>query len=107
MDQLLVDRQWQTRSIAIHMGLRFPDDEQLIRGARDKSAAVRWAVLFRVDRPREAVELIALDSDDINRQHAESMLAGDPHMSDQVVTSARDDRARAARGLSFDPPPTL
>ena len=106
MERLVTDRNRIVRGYAAVFGLLYPDDEQLIRLAVDRAAAVRWHVLFRVDRPRAAIELIAQDSDETNRLHADSALA-DPRalMSDQVCEAVRAERAQAALVGPFEPTP--
>lgn len=64
-----------------------------MRLARDKSAEVRWAVLFRPDRPRRAIELIAEDSDEMNRYHAQIAL----HDERDIIVPAATQRTRAER----------
>lgn len=102
MQLLVEDRIAKTRRLAVAFGLRYPDDDQLIRLASDRSAEVRWAVLFRVDAPRRAVEIIADDTDEMNRRHAQGFLDGKQRLySNQVIEFWRDRRARAERGLQF------
>lgn len=95
-DRLVSDRRAEVRAAAAGNGLRYPDDEQLLRLSGDRSAAVRWAVLFRVDRPRAAVERIAEDPDEWNRHHAQRALQSESLInSPAVVRTARAERARA------------
>lgn len=102
MQVLVEDRIAKTRRLAVAFGLRYPDADQLIRLASDRSAEVRWAVLFRVDAPRRAVEIIADDTDEMNRRHAQGFLEGRQRLySNQVIEFSRDRRARAERGLQF------
>lgn len=106
MEQLVTDKSRVTRASAVMGGLRYPDDDQLVRLAQDRSAEVRWAVIIRPDCPRRALELNAGDSDAINRQHAENALADNRYvMADQVVEHARRERDRALRAQPFDRPP--
>jgi len=105
MEELVNDRTWGVRAFTANVGLRFPDDEQLMRLAQDRSANVRWAVIFRPGRPREALELIAEDPDELNRRHARSALVRGSE-SDQIEASARDDRQRASDVAPFLPAPT-
>jgi hypothetical protein len=59
-------------------------------------------VLFRPDRPREALELIARDSDEMNAQHARSALEDEHDIDSAHVTEdARSRRARAERVAGF------
>lgn len=103
IERLISDSAWQTRSLAVQLGLRYPDDEQLIRLATDRSSSVRWFVIFRVDAPREAVELVARDADELNRHHAERLLGGGALHSPQACKTVREGRTRAERGLAFLP----
>ena len=106
MERIVTDRSKDVRGSAAALGLQYPDDDQLVRLAQDRSAGVRWAVLFRPDRPRRAVELIAQDSDEINRQHAEHALVDNRHiMADQVVDHARNERKRVLHVQSFEQAP--
>ena len=106
MEQLVGDKSSTVRRLTAALGLRYPSDEQLVRLARDRSKEVRWAVLFRPDRPREAVEIIAMDSDDINRRHAESALVSNGYiMSPMVETSFRTELNRAVAASPFEAPP--
>lgn len=102
VERLVTDRAWSTRSLSVVTGLRYPTDEQLIRLARDRSAEVRWAVLSRVDAPREALEIIAQDSDDMNRQHAERVLNGDGVNAPGVIVQERRRRAETVY-TDFEP----
>ncbi|KTR54402.1 hypothetical protein NS359_00075 [Curtobacterium oceanosedimentum] len=103
MERLVTDRNRMVRAAAAANGLRYPDDEQLLRLARDKSAEVRWAVLFRPDRPRRAIELIAEDSDEMNRQHARIALRDERAIIAPPATRwARAERQRAPHVRSFD-----
>ncbi|MEO7722558.1 MAG: hypothetical protein ABIS08_11670 [Pseudolysinimonas sp.] len=105
MEVLVTDRQWGVRAYTASAGLRYPDDEQAMRLARDRSAEVRWAVLFRVDRPRAAIELIAQDTDEMNRRHAQSELDFGSNTLPDAEASVRANRERARRGLEFESPP--
>lgn len=102
MERLVSDRRLEVRAAAAANGLRYPDDEQLLRLARDRSAEVRWAVLFRVDLPRAAVELITQDPDEMNRQHAQMALRDEHAINGEgAIESARAERTRVDRLLSF------
>jgi hypothetical protein len=81
MERLITDSVKTVRCRAVSMGMRFPDEEQLLRLASDRSSSVRWAVLFNPRSPREAIELIAQDKDEDNRQHAQAHLDGQPGFS--------------------------
>jgi hypothetical protein len=106
METLVTDPIKRVRANAAALGLQFPDDEQLLRLARDRSADVRWAVLLRADRPREAIEIIAQDADEINRRHAQSALI-DVHniMTELYISQIRQDRERARNVQPFQPAP--
>jgi hypothetical protein len=93
METLVSDRSAVVRMSAAARGQVYPDDEQLLRLARDRSANVRWNVIFRVDRPREALELLAQDSDEGNRHHAQIALADNLN----IVAAQGEDTVRAAR----------
>jgi hypothetical protein len=103
METLVTDRTWEVRAATAGTGMRYPDDEQLFRLAQDRSVGVRWAVVFRVDRPRAALELIAKDRDEMNAHHARSELEDEDSVnSARVTTEARMRRARAERAASFE-----
>lgn len=103
MERLVTDRDRRVRAGAATGGLRYPDDEQLLRLARDRSIEVRWAVLFRADRPWQAIELIAQDSDEWNRRHALIALDDERDIIAPAATQhARAGRRRAERLRSFD-----
>lgn len=102
MQVLVADPSATVRSFAASSGMVYPDDEQLLRLAGDRSSTVRWHVLFRVDRPRKAIEVISADSDDINRQHAQLALRNNHNIiSSEVEESARERRRQAARLAPF------
>lgn len=106
METLVTDRAATVRAYPPKCGLLFPDEEQLIRLARDRSANVRWNVLFRVDRPREAIELIASDVDETNRRHAQSALLDTRRIiAAQAEDDVRDRRAQAVGVAPFRPAP--
>lgn len=96
MTRLVSDRRAEVRATVAGRGLRYPDDDQLIQLASDRSANVRWAVLFRVDRPREALLRIAQDPDEWNRQHAQLALQRETLINGPaVIEYERAERARA------------
>lgn len=101
VELLLTDRSRVTRRWAVAHGAIYPDDEQLIRMARDRSADVRWQVIFRVDAPREALRLVAEDTDEILRQHALTALDDGSVTSEQVKQAERARRAYAATVPGF------
>lgn len=94
IERLITDRSATVRSMAVALGVVYPDDEQLIRLARDRSVSTQWAVIMRVDAPREALEIVAEEGDDMNRSQASASLAGGSY-SDQVAASDREKRASA------------
>lgn len=98
MELLVTDRHANVRERAVSGGLLLPDDEQLRRLARDRSKDVRWAVIFRVDTPRDAVEWIAENDDEINSHNARTVLDGGIHHTVAASVRARRD---ALRGLEF------
>ncbi|PPF55999.1 hypothetical protein C5C13_11685 [Clavibacter michiganensis] len=101
MERLITDPKWEVRASAAARGMRYPDDEQLLRLAQDRSVGVRWTVVYRPDRPRAALELIAKDDDEMNAHAAKSVLGDDDINSAQVRDSAREQRARAEGTLGF------
>ena len=109
METLVTDRIARVRGCAAANGLMFPDDEQLLRLAQDRSAGVRWAVLFRVDRPREAIETIAEDVDELNHHHARLALANvHSIMTLEVEKSVRAARKRVRElRATWENPPDL
>lgn len=101
MERLVTDRDSWVRAGATE-GFRYPDDEQLMRLARDRSKAVRWAVLTRPSSPREALELIAQDTDEVNRGHAQRALAnGRGIYSEEAFEQYRTELALAMRVPEF------
>lgn len=98
MELLVTDRLAGVRGAAVSGGVFYPDDEQLLRLARDRSANVRWAVIFRVDVPREALEWIAVNDDDLNGRHARHVLDGSIPQS--LIDSVRA-RREYVRGIAF------
>ncbi len=98
------DRSWQVRAAAAANGVLYPDADQLIRLAQDRSAQVRWSVLFRVDTPTAAIAIIASDSDEMNRRHAMQALGGQALNATQARAFRRREREQATL-LSFDPSP--
>jgi hypothetical protein len=85
IETLVTDRSKVTRRMAVWSGVLYPDDEQLVRLARDRSADVRWGVISRVGAPREALEIIAAEPDETNSSHARRALNGDGVNSEIVV----------------------
>lgn len=106
METLVTDPITRVRANAAALGLQFPDGEQLLRLARDRSGEVRWAVLFRVDLPIEAIEIIAQDRDPLTRQHAQSALIDVRNiMTEHHISQTRRDRERAREVQPFQPAP--
>jgi hypothetical protein len=106
MEQLVTDRSSVVRRLSATLGLRYPNDEQILRLAQDRSKEVRWAVLFRAEIPREAIEIVARDTDELNRQHAERELAsGGFLLSPQARDSIAAERRRAESASPFEQPP--
>lgn len=96
MNQLVTDGRAGVRAAAAGNGLRYPDDDELVRLSNDRSASVRWAVLFRVDRPRAALERISHDVDDWNREHAQRALLDESLINGpEAVGAVRKLRAQA------------
>jgi len=85
MERLITDPSRRVRVRAVSSGMRYPDEEQLLRLASDKSSAVRWEVLFNFRSPRDAIKLITKDQDDNNRRHAEKRLERDDALYSQSV----------------------
>lgn len=106
MELLITDRRAVVRQSAAANGLLFPDDDQLVRLATDRSASVRWNVIFRVDRPRRALELIAADDDEVNSRHARAAL-NDPHqvIAPPAESGVRLRRTAALGATPFESPP--
>jgi hypothetical protein len=101
MERLVTDRRWEVRASAAARGMRYPDEEQLLRLAQDRSVGVRWTVVYRPDRPRAALELIARDDDEMNAHAAKCMLGDDDLNSAQVTNHARAQRAKAEGAAGF------
>jgi hypothetical protein len=105
MERLVSDRAATVRAGAIRLGCLYPDDEQMLRLARDKSKGVQWSALFRADAPLAVVETIAVGGDGFNRQQAEDILGNtDAHRSARNLEWRAKERARAIPG-SFEPIP--
>jgi hypothetical protein len=100
---LITDRAARVRSGAIWFGVRYPDEEQLIQLANDKSAEVRWAVILCLRTPRSAIELIARDTDEMNRNAALGWLQNGPPyaMLEQALADEAERSALATPGV-FD-----
>lgn len=99
IERLIADRSAVVRSMTVALGVVYPDDEQLLRLARDKSANTQWAVIMRVDTPREALEIVANEGDEMNRTQARASLAGRSYGS-EFAEHCREARANA---LLLDP----
>lgn len=70
MEVLLQDRHRETRAMALDGGSGTLTHEQALRAARDPSADVRWATLFRPGAPATVAEALADDSDETVRNAA-------------------------------------
>jgi hypothetical protein len=100
MELLITDRAWSVRRGAVALGVRYPDEDQLLRLASDKSAGVRWAVIYNPRSPRAALEKIALDTDETNRAAAIHWLQyGPPY----VRSAAEVERSTSATPGVFEP----
>jgi len=98
-EALLADRAAGVRATIVAEGLHYPTHEQLVRMTRDRSKYVRWAIIFRVDAPREALEALVEDPDPDNRYHARSQLTGEHSVNaPEAIASVRSERA--TRGFS-------
>jgi hypothetical protein len=94
LEKMITDPSAVTRAIAVESGVRYPNDVQLIRLARDRSVNVQWAVIVRVGTPREAVEIVADEGDDMNRQQA-SFVLEEGWMPATVIASVMQSRDEA------------
>jgi len=101
MEVLLRDRLARVRATAVANGHRYPDESQLLRAASDRSALVRWSVIFNTRSPREAIEIIARDADEMNQRHARIRLESGGVYSNEVIASQAQRRDEATPGL-FD-----
>ena len=100
MERLITDPVKTVRYRAVSTGMRYPDEEQLLRLAVDRSSDVRWAVLFHPRSPRQAIELIAQDQNETNRRHARSHLDDDSRgFTHEVVESTLAASGRATPGV--------
>lgn len=71
-ERLLTDRHRDTRAMVLDSdGVRLTH-EQLLRAARDPSADVRWATLFRPGAPTAVAEALAGDVDETVRDAAQA-----------------------------------
>jgi hypothetical protein len=96
LEALSTDRSAVARTIAVAVGLQFPDDDQLVRLARDRSSQVQWAVIMRVGSPREAVEIVAANGDEMNRHQASAVLNRGGGNAPNVIASVMQSRVEAA-----------
>jgi HEAT repeat protein len=93
-EALLTDRASGVRAAIVAEGLHYPTHEQLVRMTRDRSKYVRWAIIFRVDAPREALEALVEDADPDNRHHARGQLSDEHYVNaPEAIASVRAERA--------------
>lgn len=103
IERLVTDRAWRVRQGAVAFGVRFPDEEQLIRLANDKSVEVRWAVVYNLRSPRAAIEIVALGDDEMNRHAALNWLRnGPPYAMRERASAAEFERSASATPGVFD-----
>jgi hypothetical protein len=87
----------------VAFGVRYPDEEQLIRLASDKSVEVRWAVVHNLRSPRAVIEIVALDDDEMNRHAALNWLQnGPPYAMPEQASAAEAERSASATPGVFD-----
>ncbi len=96
-ETLLSDRSWTTRALFVHRGVHFPDAEQLLQAARDRSAGVRYNALFRAGAPKEVAQLLADDPDEDVRARARAVLDGQPTWDPAGEAAAVVERSAAPR----------
>lgn len=99
MDVLLADARFEVRCGAVGQGVVYPDEAQLARAARDRSANVRWNVIVRPGTPRGVLDLLIDDVDDFNRNDARRVRDG-KLISPFIQAQARRRRA-ALSGFRF------
>ena len=75
VDKILTDRSAVARAAAVVLGIQFPDDEQLVRLSNDSSRAVLSWIVDRYAVPREALAVIAKNSDGRVARNARDMLS--------------------------------
>lgn len=104
MDCLLGDRQAAARGIAVNVGIAFPDQEQLLRAARDRSTGVRWAALFRHGASREVALALVDDPDELIRDHARASAQerGAVWAPRGEAKAVAEDARLIAAGMTFD-----
>ncbi|MBU4214079.1 MAG: hypothetical protein KJ792_05435 [Actinobacteria bacterium] len=104
MDRLLGDRHLEARRVAVTFGALFPDEEQTLRAAQDRSAEVRWAVLFRAGAPRSVAIALADDPDESVRDHARSAVRDRGGVWEPLgeAEALAERGGLAAAGLTFD-----
>ncbi|MFC8732446.1 hypothetical protein ACFT5B_08305 [Luteimicrobium sp. NPDC057192] len=95
VERLLGDRSATVRTAAADRApnLRFPDREQTIRAARDRSRFVRSVALDRGVAWPEVTRLLVDDPDELVRRAAREVVEGGPDVA------ARVERFRRAEGL--------
>jgi hypothetical protein len=72
MERLLSDPHRDTRAMALDSDSGHLTQEQLLRAARDPSADVRWATLFRAGAPDSVAKALADDDDETVRDAAQA-----------------------------------
>jgi len=72
MERLLSDRHRDTRAMALDSDSGHLTQEQLLRAARDPSADVRWATLFRAGAPDLVAKALSDDDDETVRDAAQA-----------------------------------
>ncbi|HEU0205774.1 MAG TPA: hypothetical protein VFQ74_03650 [Pseudolysinimonas sp.] len=77
IDRLITDRSSLVRRRAVAMGLRYPDEEQLLRLAGDRSSTVRWEVAISWRSTGRVMEVLLNDADEDLRHHARDWLEAD------------------------------
>jgi hypothetical protein len=103
MERLVTDPAAAVRAATAAVGCLYPDEDQMLRLARDKSKGVQWWALYRADGPLAVVEIIAAEGDEMNSRHAKGILADTAlHRSATNLEWRANERARAIPG-SFDP----
>jgi hypothetical protein len=100
VDRLLADRQAHVRAVTTSNGpdRAFPDREQTLRAARDRSLHVRSAALDRGVAWAEVARLLVDDADEHVRRRAREVVAGGPDVT------AEAERFRRAEALRAVPP---
>lgn len=102
VDALLRDPDRRARRAAVASGLSFPDAEHLAVAARDRSADVRWAVLYRAGAPRALAESLVDDPMEDVRTAAQTMVSKSglwgPGAEEEALVDRAERRRRAEIG---------